>query len=43
VSETYRAIEVFGVAAVIYLALVTLTTGAIRTLERRLSIRPVVA
>jgi octopine/nopaline transport system permease protein len=40
VSETYRAIEVFGVAAAIYLLLVTATTGAVRALERRLSIRP---
>lgn len=38
VSETYRAIEVFGVAAVIYLVLVTATTGAVRGLERRLSL-----
>lgn len=38
VSETYRAIEVFGVAAVIYLALVTLTTAGMRALERRLAI-----
>ena len=37
VSETYRAIEVFGVAAVIYLVLVTATTGAVRGLERRLA------
>ncbi len=35
VSETYRAIEVFGVAAVIYLVLVTVTTGGVRALERR--------
>lgn len=40
VSETYRAIEVFGVAALIYLALVTATTAWVRALERRLSIRP---
>lgn len=40
VSETYRAIEVFGVAALIYLILVTGTTSAVRSLERRLSIRP---
>ena len=38
VSETYRAIEVFGVAALIYLLLVTATTGAIRGLERRLAL-----
>jgi len=40
VSETYRAIEVFGVAALIYLVLVTMTTAAVRALERHLSIRP---
>ena len=40
VSETYRAIEVFGVAALIYLVLVTATTAGVRALERRLSIRP---
>ena len=40
VSETYRAIEVFGVAALIYLVLVTATTAAVRALERRLSIQP---
>jgi octopine/nopaline transport system permease protein len=40
VSETYRAIEVFGVAALIYLVLVTATTTGVRALERRLSIRP---
>ena len=40
VSETYRAIEVFGVAALIYLVLVTATTAGMRALERRLSIRP---
>lgn len=38
VSETYRAIEVFGVAALIYLVLVTATTGAVRGLERRLAL-----
>lgn len=38
VSETYRAIEVFGAAAVIYLVLVTLTTTGMRALERRLAI-----
>ncbi len=38
VSETYRAIEVFGVAALIYLVLVTATTAGVRALEQRLSI-----
>ena len=42
VSETYRAIEVFLVAALIYLLLVTATAEAMRRLERRLSIRPAV-
>jgi octopine/nopaline transport system permease protein len=40
VSETYRPIEVFGAAALIYLVLVTATTAAVRALERHLSIRP---
>lgn len=40
VSETYRAVEVFGVAALIYLVLVTTATAGVRALERRLSIRP---
>ena len=39
VSETYRAIEVFGVAALIYLVLVTATTTGVRALEGHLSIR----
>jgi len=38
VSETYRAIEVFGVAALIYLLLVTATASAVRGLERRLAL-----
>ena len=39
VSETYRAIEVFGVAALIYLVLVTATTAGVRALEEHLSIK----
>ena len=39
-SESYRAIEAFGCAAVVYLAIVTATTAAFRALERRLAIRP---
>ena len=37
VSETYRAIEVFLCAAVLYLVMVTAITAAMRRLERRLS------
>ena len=40
VSQTYRAIEVFSCAAVIYLVLVTAVTMALRALERKLSIKP---
>lgn len=36
VSETYRALEVFGIAALIYLVLVTAVAAALKRLERHL-------
>ena len=42
VSETYRALEVFGVAALIYLALVTAVASGVEALERRLSLDPAI-
>ena len=36
VSETYRALEVFGIAALIYLVLVTAIAAALKRLERHL-------